>query len=306
MDPAKIDAYLAALDRLPVPSAADVTSVMIEIVRARQGIEVDELEGRVMKQLDLPADDPVTEALLNAVSDHGIGPDGPLEMLAVDRVLHVESLANGIVLTHLLSDDERRSEMLDVGVNLAGFWRWDELRLPSGDALDVVHSGWVGPRGWLSGYPDGAVLAVRVEGGIVTITVPDAAPPVASALVAQLRTVYDNEFAAPGQPVTAEELVLGVLLENRAALAEPTAPLTELLAAAGLQTRGVRVAHDQSIWDNAQRLERVHRVLDELGPGDRARAALRALGLIDDGVPDRSAARELLDLLYDPAVLEVV
>lgn len=250
--------------------------------------------------------------MLNTVSDYAIGPDGPLEMLAPDRVLHVESLTDGIVLTHRISADERTSGMLDVGVDLAGFWRCDELRLPSGDELDVVDGGWVGPDGWLAGYPEGAMLAVRVDGGMVTVTVLDATPPVIGELAAQLRAVYDDEIDEPGLPVTAEELVLGVLLEHprlpgrHSAFAEPTAPLTELLTAAGLQTCGVHVAHDQSIWDNARQLERTHRVIEELGPGDRARAALRALELIDDGVPDRAAAREVLDLLHNPAVLEVV
>lgn len=301
-----LDAYLAALDRLPVPSAADVTAVMVEIVRTQQGIEADALDQQVTDRLGSPADDPVMEMLLDTVSDHLIGPDGPLETLAGDRVLHVEALTDGIVLTHRLSADERSSGMLDIGVDLAGFWRYDELRLPSGDELDVVDGGWVGPDGWLAGYPDGAVLAVRVGGGSVIITVLDAAPLVASELVARLRAVYDYEVAEPWLPITVEELVLGVLLDHRTALAEPTAPLTELLDAAGLQTRGIRVAHEQSVWDHAALAERTYRVFDELGPGVQGRAANQALILIDGGVPDRSAARELLDLLHDPAVLEVV
>ncbi|HYZ38055.1 MAG TPA: SEC-C metal-binding domain-containing protein [Pseudonocardiaceae bacterium] len=301
-----LDAYLTALDRLPVPSVADVTPAMIDIVRAQQGITADDLDQLLITQLGMPAGDPVTETLLDRVSDHVIGPDGALEMLAGDRLLHVESLTGGIVLTHRLSAAERRSGMLEVGIDLAGFWRRDELRLPGGGGLDVAEGSWVGPAGWLSGYPDGAVLAVRVDDGYVSITVLEAAPPVAGELVARLRTVYDEEIAEPGLPVTAEELVLGVLLEHRSAFAEPAAPLTELLSAAGLQTRGMHVAHDQSIWDNAQRLQRTHRVIDELGAGDRARAALRALRVTDAGVPDRAAAHEVLDLLYDPAVLEVV
>lgn len=300
------DAYLAALDRLPVPSAVDVTSVMIEIVRAQQGIEATELDQHVTGRLGMPADDPVTETLLDTVSDHVIGPGGPLEMLAGDRVLHVESLTEGIVLTHRLSGDERTFGMLDVGVDLAGFWRCDELRLATGDELDIVDGAWVGPQDWLAGYPDGAVLAVRVAGGVVTITVLDAAPPAASELVTRLRAVYDDEVAEPWLPVSVEELVFGVLLDNRAAFAEPAAPLAELLDTASLQIRGTKVAHEESVWDSAQRLERIHRVIDELGAGDRARAALRALSLIDEGVPDRSTAREVLELLYDPAVLEVV
>jgi len=301
-----LDAYLTALNRLPVPSAADVTTAMVEVVRAQQGIEADELDQQVTQRLGLPAADPVLEMLLDTVSDHVIGPDGPLEMLAGDRVLHVESLTDGIVLTHRLSTDERTSGVFHIGVDLAGFCRFDELRLASGDEVDVVDGGWTGPEGWLVGYPDDAVLAVRVGGGIVTITVLDAAPLVAGELVARLRTVYDDEVAEPWLPVTVEELVLGVLLDDRTALAEPAAPLIELLDAAGLQIRGILIAHEQSVWDNAARAERTYRVLDELGPGDRGRAAIQALSLIDGGVPDRSAARELLDLLHDPALLEVV
>lgn len=60
--------------------------------------------------------------------------------------------------------------------------------------------------------------------GCVTITVLDAAPPVAGELVTRLRTVYDDEIAETGLPVTAEELVFGVLLEHTS-FAEPTAPL---------------------------------------------------------------------------------
>jgi hypothetical protein len=69
--------------------------------------------------------------------------------------------------------------------------------------------------------------------------------------------------------------------------ASRNAPLTELLAASGLQTRGMRVAHEQSLWDNAGQVERTYRVIDELGPDGCSRAAIRALSLIDGGVPDR-------------------
>ncbi len=301
-----LDTYLAALEQLPVPAVADVISVMIEIARAQQGITLAELDQQVTGQFGILTDDLVTEALLDKASGYGIGPDAALEIVGGDRVLHVESLTDGIVLTHRLSADERTSGMLAVGGDRAGFRRGKQLRLPGGHELDVVDGGWLGPDGWLAGYPDSAVLAVRVDGGVVTITGLDAAPPAMGELVTQLRAFYDNEVADPGLPVTAEELVLGVLLDHRAAFAKPTAPLTELIDAAGLDRRGTLVAHEQSVWDYAELVERTHRVLDELGTTERARAALRALDLIDDGVPDQAAAREVLDLLYDPAVLYVV
>jgi hypothetical protein len=47
-------------------------------------------------------------------------------------------------------------------------------------------------------------------------------------------------------------------------------------------------------------------VFDQLGTGQAARTALDVLGLVDEGVPDAGAAREVLRGLHNPDVLEVV
>ncbi len=284
-----------------------VERAMLDIVSGRRSIEADELNELVAQRLGVEADDPVIEVLFDRVFDHLISPDGPLEILPGDIVVHVESLTAGIVATHRLSDAERRSGVLAVGVDLAGFRRRTELKLADGaGAITVTEHEWTGPDGWLAGVPAGALLAVRVADAVVTITPLDDDPAVATELVALIRSVYDDAVAEPGLPVPAEALVLGALLRDPAAFAVPTAALSELLDAAGLHTRGTDVAHESSLWDERERFRRGCRLLDQLGLGHCGRTALHVLDLIDDGVPDPHTAREVLDGLHDPAVLEVV
>ncbi|MGH3752534.1 MAG: hypothetical protein ACRDRP_07535 [Pseudonocardiaceae bacterium] len=108
------------------------------------------------QRLGVEADDPVIEILLDHVFDHLISSDGPLEVLAGDLVVHVESLTAGIVATHRLSDAERRSGVLAGGVDLAGFRRRTGLKLAdSAGAITVTEHGWAGPDGWLAGVPAG-------------------------------------------------------------------------------------------------------------------------------------------------------
>jgi hypothetical protein len=302
-----LDAYLAALERLPIPSGDECEQAMLDIVSDRWSIETDELDELVAQRLGVEADDPVIKVLFDRVFDHLISPDGPLEILAGDLVVHVESLTAGIVATHRLSDAERRSGVLAVGVDLAGFRRRTELKLADGaGAITVTEHEWAGPDGWLAGFPASALLAVRVEDNVVTITPLDDDPAVGAELVALIRSVYDDAVAEPGLPVPAEALVLGTLLRNPTAFAVPTAALSELLDAAGLHTRGTDVAHEVSLWDEHERFQRACRLLDQLGPGHYVSTAVHVLDLIDDGVSDAHTAREVLDGLYDPAVLEVV
>ncbi|MGH3900112.1 MAG: SEC-C domain-containing protein [Pseudonocardiaceae bacterium] len=302
-----LDAYRAALEHLPIPSADECERAVLDIVGDRQSIEVDKLDELVAQRLGVDADDPVIEVLLDRVSDQLISSNGPLEMLAGDLVVHVESVTRGSVLTHRLSDAERRTGLLAAGVDLAGFRRRTELELAGGaGAITVTEQEWAGPDGWLAGVSAGALLAVRVEDGAVTITQLDDDPAVTAELVALIRSVYDDEVAEPWLPVPAEELVLGALLRDSAAFAVPTAPLSELIDVAGLHARGTDVAHESSVWDSLEHVQRCQRLFDQLGPGHQGRTALHVLGLIDDGVPDAHTAREVLDGLYDPAVLEVV
>lgn len=292
-----LDGYLAALHRLPVPSVAECEQAMLDIVRERQPVAAEELDELVAARLGLPADDPVADALLDRITDELIHCDGPLELLADDLVVHVGSLIEPIVLTHRLTADERSSGVLPLGIDLAGFRRRTGLRLPGGDPLADIDGTWVGPPGWLADLPAGEPIAVRVSAaGVVTPAVPG---PLAPGPVDELRVCYDAAIAQAWLPIPAEELLLGVLARHRTAFSAPVAPLSELLAAAGLQTRDTDVAHEQGVWDRAERLA-------EIGGGFEGQAATLALRLIDGGPAGPDDAHQVLDLLHDPAVLDTV
>ncbi|MDQ3152882.1 MAG: SEC-C domain-containing protein, partial [Actinomycetota bacterium] len=301
------DGYVDVLDRLPLPSAERVEQVIVDIVRDRQPIDADELDRLVSERIGMPLDDQLTEALLDQVHEQLLD-DGPLAMLPPDVVVHVPSLTAGIVLTHRLTEAEREAGVLYVG-DLPGFGR-TELAWQGSAIWEYVgedgRSRWLGPPGWLEPLRPG-LIAVRVDAdGEVTITPLDGEPACSAELVTSVRAAYDAEVAEPWLPVGAEDLLLGVLVRDRSAFAEPAPPLSELAAAAGLEEGDERYAHDESVWQQAERFRRDRRMLDRLGPGLGLKTALGILARVDEGVPDAAAAHEVLRGLYHPDVLEVV
>ncbi|HVW33962.1 MAG TPA: SEC-C domain-containing protein, partial [Acidimicrobiia bacterium] len=257
--------------------------------------------------------------------DDFIGEAGPLAWLSGDRTVHVGDLTDGCVFTHRLTDAERTSGQLDVGFDLAGFARHGQLALPEGEPLEVMiddggRLGWRGPAGWLERFEADTVVAVRVSGtGVVTLepVVTELDP---DDLPARLRAVYDAEVAEPWLPVPAEDLVLGLQLEDRSTFAQPRPPLCELVVAAGLERRGEVVAHDDTVWHSQIRTGRLSRVLD-MTENDTAtaRTVLRVLDVADvvagvdpaaipdlDGPIDAAGLRAALGDLTDGEVLSAV
>jgi hypothetical protein len=304
------DGYLSSLDRLPLPSAERVIEVLVAAVRDRQPVSADEVDELVAAELGLPLDDPLTETLLDLVQDELLDEhEGPLAMLAPDLLVHVPSLVDGVVLTHRLTDGERESGTL-LAADLPGFARI-ELRHEDDAVFEAVaedcRSRWIGPPDWLQPYPAGALLAVRVApDGQVALTVLDEEPELADELVAEVRAAYDAEVDEAWLPVTGEDLVLGVLARDRGAFTRPAPPLSELAAAAGLQEREERYAHEESVWRHAAAIDRARRMSDLLGPGPTALSALRVLDFLDGEPPDTADAREILHALADPQVFDVV
>ncbi|MGH9282497.1 MAG: SEC-C metal-binding domain-containing protein, partial [Acidimicrobiales bacterium] len=247
------------------------------------------------------------EQLLDALTDAG----GPLEYLPPDRLVHVERLTAGIVLTHRLTNAEADLGVLTAGFDLAGFARRGELRLPGGTELDVFsvedgHLAWQGPDGWLDAYGPGRLLAVRIsDEGTVDLSELAAEPAPDGVLASRLRAVYDTEVAEPGLPVSAEMLVLGLLAEDRHTFADPRPPLAELCQAAGLEGRGGHVAHDESVWQAGIEHALTGRILDRLD-GDAARTALRILRGAGDDDPSSGELRDTLAGLAEPGVADVV
>lgn len=301
--------YVSALDRLPLPRAEDCERTLLEVARRRPSIPVAELDELVAARLGLSADDPVAELLLDQVSEHVIDPDGPLELLAGDRVVHVEALTDGIVLTHRLAEPERATGVLPIGVDLSGFRRRRTLNLPDGETITVTDESWTGPPGWLAGIPADSLLAIRIDGGVLSLTALEVAPTADPDLVALLRAGYDEAVDEPWLPVPVEELVLHARLLEPTVFSTAQAPLTQLLDAAGLEVRGTEVAHEESVWQSVAKVHRTARLLNQLGSGELTSTVVHVLDLTDTlgaGPPDAGTARHVLDDLYDPAVLEIV
>ena len=303
--------YAAALDRLPLPTADELEAVMVEIVKDKQAITIEEMEAEAMARLGLPMGEQPYESLLDRVSDRAWETDGPLALLSGDRVVHPESLCAGISLTHRLTEKEQTINCLWLVTDLVGFARRSEpLRTKLGEELLPVvltdgNPAWRGPDGWLLRFPPGRLLAVRLDGDELTIDALDRDPPIDPSLVARLRAVYDAVVEEPWLPVSYESLLLGIRAADSELFAAPQVPLTELCAAAGLEVRGGCVAHDESVWDAQRKLHRMQRLVYRLDDDD-LRVAMDILDAFDEQTEDPDGLRAAMAALRDPELLEVV
>ncbi|MBW8764840.1 MAG: hypothetical protein JF630_00965, partial [Geodermatophilales bacterium] len=244
---------------MPLPSGARVEAAIIEVVRERQPITADEVDRLVAERLGLAVDDPLTETLLDRVSDHLLD-DGPAALLAGDLMVHVPSLVENVVLTHRLTEDERRTGVL-TAADLPGLDRLGPLHLDGSRVHDYRGDDgirrWWGPEGWLSSSAAGSLLAVQVRSdGAVKLTVLPEQPEAEPELVTAIRAAYDAAVEEPWLPVAFEELLLAVLAADRGAFTRPAPPLCELAAVAGLEQRGDYLAHEESVWEQARLADR--------------------------------------------------
>ncbi|HZT67241.1 MAG TPA: SEC-C metal-binding domain-containing protein [Acidimicrobiales bacterium] len=308
-EPFDRDAYVDALTRLPLPSVEELEELLCSLVRRHQPVGFDDLEEMASAELGYALEEEPYRSLMDRVTEELTDPDGPLLLLCGDRVVDPNALCAGAVLTHRLSDTERALGFLSVSVDLAGFNRLDTPVL-AGSELDVIsaepgHVAWHGPEGWLDPYPTGALLAVRAVDGSVSIEVVSDDPEPDPSLVAALRAVYDAEVDEPGLPVPVEDLVCGLLADDRNRFASPQAPLRDLIEAAGLELRGSEVAHDRSVWQQARTTARIGRIVDALDTPDSTRA-LEVLEAFDQGDRDPQVLRRALANLADLEVADVV
>ncbi len=307
------DDYVSALAKLPVPDPVAVFGAYLDVAREQVSIGADELDDLVAARVGLDLDDPAAEELLDLTCSAFMeNPDSPLTMLAPDIVVHVTALTDGIVLTHRLSAAEHAGGHLELDTDLAGFLRCSQPRVAAGPlTVDESDDGgpvsWGGPPGWLADLPVDALLAVRAtEAGEVTISVLDSEPVAPQGLVATLRSAYDVAVEEPWLPIDAERLVLGMLHQDRAAFAEPRPPLTELAAAAGLERRGHKFAHEASVWEVEIETDRQFRLMHLLGTGELSRVAEQAFKLLTEQADDPSALRQALDFIEGPDVVIAV
>lgn len=304
------DVYVTLLGSLPLPAADEVDTAIIDAVRAHPCIGDSDLDRVVLERLGRQPDDELVTLLIERCTEYLLDEDGPLALLTGDRTVHVGDLTAGIVATHRLTDAERESGALATSFDLAGFRRRDRLSLPDGTEVaweigdDADNLVWVAEDdGWLAQFTAGALLAVRVdEDGVVRLEQLAADPPFDDDLLRLLRSVYDEEVAEPWLPVSAEELVIGMLAEDKGVFNRPLPPLAELCELAGLERRGELVAHESSVWRTRTVIRRVARVFDGLDEKAERDAAGRVLDAVGDANASREQIVQALFYLAEPAV----
>jgi hypothetical protein len=266
-DPARLT---AALDALPLPTAEEIAEALLAVARHHPGISADEHVGRTIASLGVAAGERILEPMVDGVLDQLVA--GPLHWLAGDVTVVFHDTIAGRTFTHRFNEAERDLEVLTVSVDLAGFGRFDTVRLPDGTEVDQFsvepgHLAWRGPDGWLARFQPGDLLAVtavfdRPAGdepveATVTIEVVADEPAMTDALAAAVRAAYDAEQHEHGLPVGAGDLVVWLCHHHPDLFTSPLPPLSDWFAAAGLEQSGSLVAHDASVW----RLDLLHRRL---------------------------------------------
>lgn len=279
-------AWVSALARLPLPTHEQIGEAATDVVRAAGTIDADQAVAATLERVGLTPDEFTVELISDEIQAL-IEESGTLVAIAGGRLAHRLDLAAGLVLTHTITDDDVESDWLDASFDLAGLLRPQALRDPDGEIVEFDSDGGsevlCGDDGWISDRSVGTTVAVSIDdAGTVHIEDLDAAPPVDAAVVALVREAYDRIIEDGPLPVTGEELVFEVRVHHPDAFLRPEAPLTDLVAAAGLDHRGHRVAHEPAIWAEARRDERRLR-LEEANADDPevTDAALRVLVVFD-------------------------
>jgi hypothetical protein len=317
------DHYIEELDRLPLPPVREMFEAFKTITRERRSVSAEELIATTVTTFSGPGEgqgdvggrntvDRNTAHWVELALDHLVDMEPSMIMLPPDLIVHLPTLLSGATLTHRLTESECSRRWLATGADLAPLLCWSEpLLLADGSEVEIdavtSHEGILeGAPGWLEGFEPGTTIGFRIEGNTVSLApVGDPGPPDPE-VVEAARAAYDREVAEPWLPVWAEEIVAGMLLDHPGILSAPTVPLSELLARAGLEQRGVEFAHEESVWRRAHSLDRIHRLYDRLSDHDDRLRAGRVIGLLDAEERSSETMREALSTLRDPRLLSVL
>lgn len=227
-----------AADRRPLPDAQEVETELLDLMADWEIMASRALVDRVVERLGYERDVLAVVRMVEVVEERLVDWPGPLAWVT-DRAVYVAGLRHGIVLTHAVTEVERERGELPVSFDLAGFERIADLSL-DGHRVECVVTGegsvsWVGPEGWLAGFAAGTVLAVRVDDdGAIGIEPLGAVPASDAPVVAAVRRACEEAEEDSQLPASGEQIVLGMLVEDRAMFDVPRPPLGVLCEAAGL------------------------------------------------------------------------
>jgi hypothetical protein len=294
-----------------LPAASAVAGAFVDLVRAHQPVDADELDRRMRDHFGRDEDDAAFEDLADELFEELTDASGPLALLAGDQIVDVASLTAGVVLTHRLNDAERELGVVTVACDLALFERFDTLELAEGGTVDAFsveahHLAWHMPDGALDRYEPGTLLAAHVDGdGRLHLDALVDEPALDPDFVASVRAAYEAEHDVAGLPVWSRDLMLTMLARDRDAFAEARLPLAELGAAAGLQHVQDEFAHGPELWRHARMIRRTSRLFDRLD-FDHARRAAELIEIWDDGSTDPADLDAWLSELHDPVLFDAL
>ncbi len=173
---------------------------------------------------------------------------------------HVPTLADGVVLTHRLTEEELEIGVLDAadGLDLWAQLADESIRLAGGGELRARWSGHpgplptgavtglVGPEGWLAGYKSQELVGLRLRTGVLHLEPVELADlemakqtlhplfaEAADAAQEAMRRYYEEDDPIPGASLS--EIVLGVRRSYPDAFRQPLPPLKEVIEASGLE-----------------------------------------------------------------------
>ena len=307
--------YAEALEGLPLPSGEQIHDALTRISSANPWIDCDELQRRVVA--DVGSADPggVVTVMADHALDDAMEPDGPLTFGPDDSIVHVPSLMANRVLTRRLTEMEVEQGILIGAFDLESF-RHHGDGLSSADGSHLHSTAGEGgvlvidlSDGMLDGCAAGDVIAVTVDhAGTLSVERLDEPPEVTTDVIDALRTAYDQALEAIDLPVDADDLIVWLLRDQPEMYRRPTAPLSEVARAAGLEIKGRFAAHDRAIWWNQYVAQRMSRVFYEVDDTSLAHTALRALTLADAadgwdvGEAEVPEAADVLADLRDPQI----
>lgn len=281
-----------------------------------------------------PTEPPFVAAMLTALAEHGpltpgalaarIGEPEPLvaEELRCRGDVHetkqgwysVGQLADGATLTHRLTAEELTlgvlvgdgdldlwARLADQGIAYAGggvVHGRSRLfaTLPAGATMGLT-----GPADWLAGRHEHDLVALRLQDGVLALTLLQALPEpdadrvavlVECAQAAAEATLLEEPEEGPGAPLA--EVVLAALVRAPDLLVRPLPPLGLLLTSQNLELRGDLVGLPGSDWDG------IGFTTEGMDASDLTWAAeLRAVRAVLDPeqTPSPTALRATLDLL---------
>jgi SEC-C motif len=294
---------------LPLPSVAEIRRSLVDAVRRTPGGGIEELLDEAATDLDVGDRGPeIIRTMLEQMSDRLIEA-GRLTILYPDRLADPSTVLADAVTTHRITEDDRDSGLTLFDDDLV------TLVPPMNESGQIASE--LELMVDLSDLPAGTVVSLAVDGwSIAARPVPADAVGFDTAdeeLLRVVRDCYEIEHSESGLAVDLDDLVVAVALAEPGVWTRPHPPLTEIVAAAGLELRRGLVAGDAATWRYERKVAIEQRLLRAVDLGtDEGRQLVRildeVLGGDTDGEPrlTRSAVAALRDPERGPLLVEAL